>query len=201
MSTTISPKVPQPTAGQPAGPPAAAGRSRYDSPLVHRTAAVIRLSIAFVFLWAFFDKLFALGHDTGKDGKTGVTSLFGPAAWIHGGSPTNGFLSHAAGPFSGMYGSMAGAVWADWLFMLALLGIGAALALGIASRLATGAGALLLVLMWSAALPPANNVFMDDHLVYAMTLVLIAGLGAGHTWGLAAAYERLAIVRRFPILR
>ena len=55
--------------------------------------------------------------------------------------------------------------------------------------------------MWSASLPPANNVFMDDHLIYAMTLVLIAGLGAGHTWGLAASYERLAIVRRFPILR
>ncbi|MEO3937742.1 hypothetical protein V3N99_13430 [Dermatophilaceae bacterium Soc4.6] len=201
MSTSTSRKAPQPTADRTAGPPARAGRSPYDSPLVHRTAAVIRLSIAFVFLWAFFDKLFALGHETGKDAKTGVTSLFGPAAWIHGGSPTKGFLSHATGPFSGMYGAMAGAGWANWLFMLALLGIGGALAFGVASRLATTSGVLLLVLMWSAALPPSSNIFMDDHLIYAMTLVLIAGLGAGHTWGLAAAYERLSIVRRFPVLR
>jgi hypothetical protein len=47
--------------------------------LARYAAAGLRLSIGRVFLWAFADKAFALGHDTaGKD------------AWIHVGSPTEG---------------------------------------------------------------------------------------------------------------
>ena len=68
-------------------------------------------------------------------------------------------------------------------------------------RFATVGGAALLVLMWSAVLPPANNPFMDDHLIYAVTLVALLLTGAGHTWGLGRAYERLSVVRRYPILR
>jgi hypothetical protein len=33
---------------------------------------------------------------------------------------------------------------------------------------------------------------MDDHLIYAMVLVLITALGAGHTWGLGRTWESLA---------
>ena len=54
--------------------------------------------------------------------------------------------------------------WADWLFMigpLSLLGIGLALVLGFTMRIAASAGVAMLVLMWSAVLPPANNPFMD----------------------------------------
>src|SRR5690349_16181393 len=88
------------------------------------TAALLRLSLGWVFLWAFFDKTFGLGHETaGKD------------AWTNGGSPTKGFLAFAAtGPFEGMYHQIAGQTWADWLFMLGLLCIGAGLLLGVAMR-------------------------------------------------------------------
>jgi thiosulfate dehydrogenase [quinone] large subunit len=55
--------------------------------------------------------------------------------------------------------------------------------------------------MWTVVLPPANNPFMDDHLIYAMVLVLITALGAGHTWGLGRTWESLALVRRTPWLR
>ncbi len=153
-------------------------------------AAAIRLSMGWVFLWAFLDKAFGLGHGTpGKD------------AWVHGGSPTAGFLGFAtAGPFSGAYHQIAGQAWADWLFMLGLLGIGAALMLGVAMRIATAAGVLLLVLMWSAVLPPDNNLFMDDHLIYAMTLVLITALGAGHTVGLGNRWNQLPLVSSRPWL-
>jgi len=47
--------------------------------------------------------------------------------------------------------------WADWLFMIGLLGIGLALVLGFTMRIAASAGVAMLVLMWSAVLPPANN--------------------------------------------
>jgi thiosulfate dehydrogenase [quinone] large subunit len=153
--------------------------------------AAIRFSLGWIFLWAFVDKLFGLGFAT-------------PAArsWLNGGSPTKGFLSNAAtGPFEGLYKSIAGAAWADWLFMLGLAGIGIALIAGVAMRLATAAGALLLVLMWTAVLPPENNPFMDDHIVYALVLVALALLGAGHHYGLGRTWERLAIVQKYPVLK
>jgi thiosulfate dehydrogenase [quinone] large subunit len=165
-------------------------------------AALARISLGWVFLWAFLDKAFALGHDTGVSAKTGVTDYFGPAAWIHGGSPTAGFLGFATkGPLSGAYQNLAGNAVVDWAFMVALLGIGAALILGIGMRIATASGVGLLVLMWSAVLPPANNWFMDDHLIYALVLVLLALVGAGRTWGLGAIWERMPFVRAHPILK
>ncbi len=171
-------------------------------PVASRFAGLLRLSLGWIFLWAFIDKAFALGFGTGRDSETGVVDRFGDAAWINGGSPTRGFLSFGtSGPFADAYASIAGAVWADWLFMLGLLGIGLALVLGVATRLASACGALLLVLMWTAALPPANNPFMDDHIVYAVALGLLAALGAGRYWGLGTWWEGLDIVKRFAFLR
>jgi thiosulfate dehydrogenase [quinone] large subunit len=123
-------------------------------------------------------------------------------AWISGGHPTSGFLAKAAeGPFKGFYNGIAGAWWTDTLFMLGLAGIGVALMAGIAMRFAAAAGSLLLVLMWTAVLPPASNPFMDDHLIYAMVLVALALAGAGRFLGLGHAWERLPIVQRHPFLK
>ena len=162
-----------------------------SAPVARYVAAALRLSLGWVFLWAFLDKAFGLGHETvSKD------------AWVNGGSPTKGFLAFAAsGPFEGMYHQIAGQAWADWLFMLGLLGIGVGLLLGIAMRITAAAGALLLVLMWTVVLPPANNLFMDDHLIYALVLVLLAAIGAGHTLGLGDRWEQIPTVRRNPWLR
>lgn len=165
-------------------------------------AAATRLSLGWIFLWAFLDKLLALGFATGRNPKTGTIDAFGPAAWIHGGSPTMGFLKFATtGPLAGFYQSFAGTAWADWLFMIGLAGIGLALVLGIGMRVATVTGVALLVMMWSAALWPANNPFMDDHLIYALVLVMLLLTGAGKTLGLGRAWERLRFVQRHPILK
>ncbi|WP_182380123.1 hypothetical protein [Nocardioides sp. WS12] len=166
-----------------------------------RAVAVLRIGFGLTFLWAFVDKLFALGFHTGYD-QTGTLDRFGDAAWINGGSPTEGFLAFGAdGPFKGFYNSIAGAAWADTLFMLALLGIGLALTLGAAMRLAAGSGALLYVMMWTVVLPPENNPVIDDHLLGAITLVVLALVGAGATWGLGARLEKTELLRRFPVLR
>jgi thiosulfate dehydrogenase (quinone) large subunit len=154
-------------------------------------AAATRLSLGWVFLWAFLDKTFGLGHETAS-----------ADAWVNGGSPTAGFLGHAAtGPFQDFYNGIAGDAWADWLFMIGLLGIGVALIAGITMRIAAASGALLLLLMWTAVLPPANNPFMDDHIIYALTLVLLAAIGADKFLGLGQYWEKLPIVKRFPILK
>ncbi len=176
-----------------------------SSPLDHTVAryagAVSRISIGFVFLWAFLDKAFALGYATGTDRETGAIDRFGPAAWINGGSPTTGFLSGVAGPFKGLFEPLAGAVWADYLFMIGLLAIGVALMLGIGMRIAAASGALLLTFMWMASLPLDNNPFMDDHLVYAFVLIGLAAFHAGDTLGLGRTWARTNLVRRFPVLR
>ncbi|MFK3981031.1 hypothetical protein ACI2K4_11715 [Micromonospora sp. NPDC050397] len=153
--------------------------------------AGLRIALGWTFLWAFLDKLFGLGHET--EAK---------AAWINGGSPTEGFLKFgAAGPFKGFYNGIAGAAWADWLFMAALVAIGVALLLGIGLRVTAVAGGLLLLMMWTAVLPPENNPFLDDHLIDAAVLAGIALTAAGDTLGLGRGWARLPIVRRNPWLR
>lgn len=151
--------------------------------------AVTRLCMGWVFLWPFLDKMFGLGHET-------------PAAnaFLHGGNPTKGFLSGSIGPFSGIYQNIAGEAWLNWLFMFGLIAIAAPLLLGVAMRLACAAGALLVVLMWSASLPPADDVFMDNHLIYALLLVGLALVGAGHTLGFGNSWKQTSIVQRYPWL-
>jgi len=165
-------------------------------------AAITRISLGWTFLWAFLDKAFALGHETGVDQATGVVDYFGPAAWINGGSPTAGFLGFATeGPFAGFYQGLAGNAFIDWIFMLALLGIGLALMLGVGMRIAAASGALLLVMMWTAVLPPANNPFMDDHIIYALVLGLLALIGAGKTFGLGKRWESIPFVQKHGWLK
>ena len=158
--------------------------------VVNYLLAGIRLALGWIFLWAFLDKTFGLGHST--------TSA---KAWLNGGSPTAGFLGKAAtGPFTDFYHSIAGTAVTDFLFMAALLGVGAALMLGIGMRIAAASGALLTVMMWTAVLPPESNPFMDDHLIYAAVLIVLALLGAGNTLGLGRNWTATPLVRRAPWL-
>jgi thiosulfate dehydrogenase [quinone] large subunit len=167
-----------------------------------RVVAALRIAFGLTFLWAFIDKLFALGYATGvsPDGKT--VDRFGDAAWIHGGSPTQGFLAFGAkGPFKGFYNSIAGATWADWLFMLGLLGIGLALTLGVGMRIAGVSGVVLYLMMYTVALPPENNPVLDDHILGAISVAALVLLGAGDVWGLGRIWKQTELVQRFPALR
>jgi thiosulfate dehydrogenase [quinone] large subunit len=165
--------------------------------------AVLRIAYGFTFLWAFFDKLLALGFHTGYD-QEGNLDRFGPAAWVNGGSPTEGFLSFGVpedNPFKSVFTAMAGDTWVDWLFMIGLLGIGIALFTGIGMRIAAFSGALLYMLMYAATLPLENNPIVDDHLIGAIALVVLALTLAGDTWGAGRAWAKARIVRRYPVLR
>ncbi|MEV5901704.1 DoxX family membrane protein [Streptomyces sp. NPDC052127] len=164
--------------------------------------ASLRLLTGFVFLWAFLDKTFGLGYAT-PSGK----------GWIDGGSPTKGFLgSVAVGPMESTFHSWAGDPWANWLFMLGLLGIGLALVLGVALRFAAVAGTAMMTLMWVAEWPPARhlsdgspsmstNPFADYHVLYAVALIVLAATAAGDTLGAGRLWARLPIVRDHGWLR
>ncbi len=161
---------------------------------------VLRILLGLVFLWAFLDKMFALGFATGKSPK-GVIDRFGPAAWIHGGSPTKGFLSFGVhGPFAGSFKAMAGNPVVDWLFMLGLLGVGLALVLGVALRPAAVAGILLLFMIRVAIWTPANNPLIDEHAIYIILLACMPIVGAGNRWGFGKIWQSLPIVRRHQVL-
>lgn len=169
-----------------------------------RALAVLRIGFGLTFLWAFFDKLLALGIATGKNAETGVLDRFGPDAWINGGSPTFGFLNFAvsdSNPFQGFFNSIAGDAWTNWVFMLGLLGIGLALTLGIGMRVAAITGAALYLMMWAASLPLDNNPVLDDHMLGAITVVVLGLTLAGDTWGLGTQWARTTLVEKFPILR
>jgi len=164
----------------------------------------LRLAIGWVFLWAFLDKLLALGFATGRDPKTGEIDFFSSDAWIHGGSPTSGFLEfglHTRDPFEAWYADLAGQGWVDWIYMISMAAIGIALILGIATRLAAIGGIIWMLLFYTAAaIWPENNPFMDEHLVYAIALAGIAYVSAGRYVGLGRWWRRKDLVRRFPIL-
>lgn len=170
-----------------------------------RIWGVLRLAMGWTFLWAFLDKAFALGFATGRDPKTGVVDRFGDAAWIHGGSPTDGFLKfglHTKAPFTDFYSGLVGSTFIEWIYMLSMLAIGIALILGIATRLAAGAGIVWMVLFYTAAaIWPENNPFLDEHVVYAIVLAGIGVVGAGRYLGIGRAWERLSFVQKYPILR
>lgn len=164
--------------------------------------ALARISLGLVFLWAYFDKMFGLGYSTCRDVKTDAVTTLCSKAWINGGSPTDGFLKFAAkGPLKDFYNGLAGNQFIAVLFMLGLLFIGVALVTGIGVKIATVSGSLLLIMMWSAVLPPENNPLLDDHIVYILLLQVIMFGNANQKLGLGSWWAKQSFVKKMPILQ
>jgi len=154
--------------------------------------ALTRVALGSVFLWAGIDKVFGLGYSTAHD-----------KSWLNGNSPTKGFLSHVSvGPLQSLFHSIAGTWWADWLFVLGLIGIGAALVLGVAMRFAAICGALLMFMMWLAEFPldkinsageptGSTHPLVDYHIIYGLSALALAAVGAGRAFGLGDLWARV----------
>ncbi|CAN5211264.1 DoxX family membrane protein [soil metagenome] len=166
-----------------AGPPATYQADIVRSGPARMILGGLRIVLGWYFLWAFIDKLFGFGFLTASG-----------SGMVDGGTPAQGFMSHASGPFSGFFSSISGR-WADYGFMFALLAIGVALITGCGLKLtAIGAGALL-ALMYLAEFPIGadagtyTNPLTDDHWVDALAIAVIwftrSGdtFGLGHWWG------------------
>jgi thiosulfate dehydrogenase [quinone] large subunit len=174
-----------------------------------KALAALRIAFGVTFLWAFFDKLLALGFHTGAvtneaGARTGIDFFAKDGAWLNGGSPTEGFLAFgvpAHNPFKGTFNSMAGDAWVDVLFMAGLLGIGIALTFGIGMRIGAAAGALMYLFMYAASLPLENNPVFDDHLIGAISMVVLGLALAGDTWGFGKIWARTSLVKNNEFLR
>jgi thiosulfate dehydrogenase [quinone] large subunit len=151
--------------------------------------AILRLSVGFVFLWAFLDKLLGFGYAT-------------PAAksWLNGGTPSQGFLKSPAvvGPLKPFFAGIASPA-TDVLFMVGMLAIGVAVMLGVGLRVSAIAGSILMVFMYLAewSFTPnagSSNPIVDYHVIYALALILISVLSAGDTWGLGREWKGLPYV-------
>ena len=142
--------------------------------------AFLRLAMGWLLLWTFIDKF---------------------PAWLDGTSPTTGFLKFGtSGPLASFYQGLAGSVAVDWLYMVGLALMGIALIVGIGVKIAGYAGALFMILLYSAALPPEHNPFLDEHLVYVLVLIGLALSRSGHTLGLGRWWANTGLVKRFPFL-
>lgn len=149
--------------------------------------AILRIGLGYIFLWAFIDKLFGLEFSTCKG--VGVACS---QAWLHGGSPTAGFLGHAAtGPLTGFYHHLAGQAWVDWLFMLGLLFVGVGLLFGTWIRSAAAAGIVLLALMWSSLLWPSTAPGVDYHIIYILAMLTVLLDNAPQKWTIKLPLVRL----------
>ena len=87
------------------------------------------------------------------------------------------------------------------LFMLGLLGIGLPLLLGVGVRIAASIGIVMYTMMYAAAITPANNPFLDAHII---GIIIMAGLvltAAGSPIGLGRLWVRIPLVKRYPLLK
>lgn len=142
--------------------------------------SILRIGLGYIFLWAFLDKLFGLKVATCKGAGYACNQ-----AWLHGGSPTAGFLGHAtSGPFASFYHHLAGNALVDWAFMLGLLFVGVGLLFGVWVKSAAVVGIAMLALMWSSLLWPAQTPGVDEHIIYILVLFGLLVTDAKQRWTL-----------------
>jgi len=175
----------------PTAAPVLPGVTPADAPVATRAAlptaiAITRILMGFYFLWAFLDKTFGLGFSTPAE-----------RAWLNGGSPTTGFLTNATteSPFAGVFAALAGNALVDWLFMLGLLGVGAALILGIGVRIGAIAGAAMLLFMYLAEFPltltGATTPLIDSHIIDMGIMAIAFFAVADQRISLAPTWRRI----------
>ncbi len=142
----------------------------------------LRVLLGWVFLWAGAEKLYAY-LTTGK-------------------LATPGYLQFATrGPLAGFFQGLAGNMVVEVLIVGGLILIGLALILGVLVRVAAVSGIVMMLLMYVSAFPPEHNPLVDDHIVYAALLGLLAVLGAGRFLGVDQWIEKRRFVEARPRLK
>ena len=164
---------------------------------------ILRITLGFIFLWAFLDKMFGLGFGTS------------PAnAWIAGASPTKGFLQiygiNQNSPFAFIFTDGLGSFYqlVDIAYMGMLLFAGIGLMTGIFVRLSSISTIIFLASVYlgewminPAAGTVSFNPLIDEHIIYILILGLFLIIPVGNYLGLGKKWSELSFVQKFPILK
>jgi thiosulfate dehydrogenase [quinone] large subunit len=162
------------------------------------TAAILRIGIGLIYLWAFISQGFGVGYTNQVVNENAPAPApvqyrwnftFDPDnGWITSGfehSPTEQYVdNNTHGPLAFIPQNLPVGL-DDFGWMFATGGLAVALTLGICSRIAGWGGLALNVMIWFAAFPPANNpIFDTTHFMLAFTIFLLMWLHASNYWGI-----------------
>ena len=163
------------------------GTTSTPLPLQQVGLGMLRLGFGWALFWSGIDKVFGLGFAT-----TPEQSVLAEV------SPTKGFLLYglqADAPAAALLKPLVGNPVADALFLLATVGAGLALLLGVGTRVASIGGGVLMLNLWFASLPLEYNPFLDQHLFYAVAALSVLAFDSGRYLGLGNAWRNLPLVR------
>ncbi len=140
---------------------------------------LLRLTLGWLFFWAGITKV--LNPDFSAAGYLGSAKTFsGFYDWL---------ASPAVLPFTNFIN--------EWGLTL----IGVSLLIGVAMRYSAPLGALMMVLYYFPILdglrPNSHAFIVDEHLIYAAGLLVIAQYGSSSAWCLGGYLGRLPILSRF----
>ena len=139
---------------------------------------LLRVAMGWIFVWSGFDKL--LGD------------------WTSAGFLVNGTSGPLEGWFADVGANSAAVDVIDGLVISGQILIGIALILGVVTRFTLFWAGAMIFMFYIAQFPPAQNPFLDEHIVYIGVFLLLAALGAGRILGLDALIEKVPFVRRIP---
>lgn len=152
---------------------------------------LLRLSMSFILLWTFFDKLFGLGFSTPSE-----------KSWIAGVSPTAGFLKFGTSGFlAPLFNNLSGNLTVDVLFMSGLFLIGVSLLFGIGIKIASFSGSVMMFLIYLSLFPSENNPIIDQHIIYILILIGIWIRSKRQKFGLAEKWSKINFIKKYPVFK
>jgi len=109
------------------------------------------------------------------------------------------FLNQVKGPFAWFFMPMAGVPAVDVVVMYGEILIGVALILGLTVRLACFSGLLMMLLYYTAQLPPQRG-WISSNVIYMAAFTTLIFSGIGRIWGVDRFFRRIEQRWRFPRL-
>jgi thiosulfate dehydrogenase [quinone] large subunit len=157
---------------------------------------VLRAVVGTGFLFAGLDKFFMWASGTPFT-ATGFLKFASTGAWL--GSDPKAIVNPTHPFWAALAGNVGLMHVIDTLVVFGEVAIGAALIIGLATRFAGLAGAVMMALFYVANWSFANGP-INEQLMYGVIAGTIAFVGAG-AYALDTAVAKLAIVQKIPVVK
>jgi thiosulfate dehydrogenase [quinone] large subunit len=162
----------------------------------NRGIFIMRAAVGLGFLFAGLDKFFMWASGTPFT-AAGFLKFATGGAWL--GSDPKTIVNPTHDIWVSLAGNAGLMSVIDTLVVFGEIAVGAALILGLATRFAGVAGALLMALIYVAGWSFANGPF-NEAFFYGVIAATIAYTGAG-AYALDSVVEKLPIIQRVPVVK